>query len=729
MNGQVSFSEIERQSKIAHEAGDLNRLQGILLPLLREDDRTRSASQNLFIYRTLGAIYDEQGHHEDSLMAYRQAHGYDARDFETLSALSEEALKHLDDGHLQHVMELLVFHRNMLKPVTVMKIFKALGDMHAQRGESSQARDCYEKALEERPGDMDLINALLDVSRASGDEGAIKASREKLLDSLSDSASRAAVLVSIGDDYMNAQNEPQALAMYEEALSECAQSAAALGRILVIAERAQDWERALDALSALVKCSADDDERCKYLLKEAWIFKEKLDNQRRALEIFNEVLDIRPDQLEVFQGIVSMLMAQNNFSGMEENFVRMIDRQRGEASPNPKVMAVLWKNLGELRLKHLRDLRGAAQAYHEASALYPDNVSFHLILAKIYEQLDDMQAQAVHENREILRLAPDKLEAVSALARCYRRMEKYDEALCIYRVLDVLGMSDEAGREIVTKFSEGEIGRINECLNETHWQLVRPKTFDMSIARILQCVVPHISRMFDRGFEYYEGLHEKEAHLDVRQDTVFIRAIRSETKALGFSELPEMYRYGGIRGVKNAYLGSSTFLVNPDILMGRSNSEIAFLTAKAMLLMRPEFYLLGYSDMTAIELLLRAVFKTVCPSLNIELDKNQQRVSRTLERELSSAEHSLLNNLIHEISKRGGSLDVRLFMESVEDYANRIGLLFCDDPSVINKLLTQDDSHGLSRRSVSDRVGSLLVWALSEEYAKLRKMLGLSISR
>ena len=53
LNEQMAFSEIERLSRIALEAGDLNKLQGILLPPLREDDRTRAASEKLFIYRTI----------------------------------------------------------------------------------------------------------------------------------------------------------------------------------------------------------------------------------------------------------------------------------------------------------------------------------------------------------------------------------------------------------------------------------------------------------------------------------------------------------------------------------------------------------------------------------------------------------------------------------------------------------------------------------------------------
>ena len=83
------------------------------------------------------------------------------------------------------MLELMIFHREMLKPALVTRIFKAMGDARREKGELSQAREFYEKALDVRPGDMDLINAIIQVSEASGDEDAIKAAREKLKKSAS----------------------------------------------------------------------------------------------------------------------------------------------------------------------------------------------------------------------------------------------------------------------------------------------------------------------------------------------------------------------------------------------------------------------------------------------------------------------------------------------------------------------------------------------------------------
>ena len=724
MNEQISFSEIERLSRIALDTGDINRLESIILPLLREEDKTRSAAENLFVYRTLGTMYREKKQYDESLTAYEQAHSYDPRDLDTLQILVEEELKKSPvEVNVNRLMEILLFHRSELKSNLVMRIFKMIGDAYVVSEELVRARECYEKALDARPGDMDLINALLKVSEASGDEQAIAKSREKLLDSMTNPESRAAVLVSIGDDLLNRKkDEKAALAMYEEALAECAQSTAAHQRILVIAEHEDDWERCLNALNALVSDCTDGDEKCKYILKMAWIYKEKLNNTKHAVELFNDVLDIQPDQLEVFQGIISLLQSQNDSLGIEANYERMIERHRAIEPMNVKLMAVLCKNLGELRVK-LNNMKGAAVAYQAVSSLYPDNVNFHIILAKLYALDDETLEQAVFENREILRLAPDRLDAVADLARCYRRQQKFDESLCIYRVLDVLGMNDDEGKEIVGKFADSDIPLISSRFTDDDWSLIIPKTLDQSIMRILQICVPIISECFANELDRY-GIDES-AQIDLSENSVFAKALRNESKVLGFVTCPEAYRCDRVKGLMNAYLSENAFLVSPNILRGRTDHELAFVTSKALMLMRSENYLLQLG-MKAIELILQIVFKVACPQLNIELDRNQQKVARVLERGLSDADRSTIVSRIQTLSQQKGGINIKLYMESVEDFSNRVGLLFCDNPAVVEKMLAEE-TRSISTRTIRDRVGSLLVWALSEDYTELRRRLNIAL--
>ena len=729
LNEQMPFSEIERQSTIALEAGALNKLQNILAPLLRDDDRTRSARENLFVYRTLGSMYHDQNNEEQSLVAYRQAHSFDPRDAETLEVLVEKELeKPADQIDTDLLLDQLIFHRDALKNSQIMRIFKLIGDSRSVSGKLDDAREYYEKALDVRPGDMELIQSLVKVSEASGNEEAVRKAREKLLNSLSSPESRAAVLVSIGDDYLsNLKDEKRALETYEEALAECAQSSAAMQRILVIAERSEDWDRALNALESLVKNSTEDEEKARYLLKMASIFKDKLNNTKRAIQLFNEVLDIKPEQTDVFAVMTNILMEQNDFLGLETNYEAMIDRQRHINPINTKMLAVYCKNLGDLRLNKLHNIPGAAQAYKVVSELMPNNVNIHMILAKLYAQSDDTLKEAIFENREILRLAPDKLNAVTDLAVCYRRLGKFDESLCIYRVLNILGMNDDTGKAIVAKFASDEPAQINDRLTEDILQLIRPETLDMNLVNLFTICTPIIGDLFSNELSDY-GI-SRDALIDTTTDTMFMSTLKSQSTALGFGDVPSIYRCDKFSGVCNAYQSTRSFLVNSKCLSGRSAHEVAFLTAKALLLIRPEFYLLQQLGMQNVESILYAIIKTVVPKLNIELSKGQQKVSKVLASGLNSNDVARLTECVRNIVRNGAKLDIRLFMESVEDFGNRIGLLFSDDLSVINGLLSEEDPrHTISSRQVGDRIGSLLVWALSENYTKLRKRLNIAIA-
>lgn len=82
--------------------------------------------------------------------------------------------------------------------------------------------------------------------------------------------------------------------------------------------------------------------------------------------------------------------------------------------------------------------------------------------------------------------------------------------------------------------------------------------------------------------------------------------------------------------------------------------------------------------------------------------------------------------MVKHIIGRKQQINIGLFLESVEDFANRIGLLFCDDPCIIERMLNEEGTT-ISGRGAKERLGSLLVWALSEDYASLRKQIGINI--
>lgn len=721
-----SFSEVQRLSLVALETGNLARLQTLLVPLLREDDRSRSANENLFIYRTLGIMYEENGQKDESLLAFEQAYSFDKRDFRSLEARVEHELtKEPSEIDTKLLLEFLVFHRSEIKNSVVTRIFRAIGESHRASGDFDAARNCYEKALEARPGDMDIINAILDISKASGDEDAVIKTREKMLATMTSAESRAAILVSIGDDYLNVKKDEQrALETYEEALLECNTSTAALQRILVIAEHKSDWDRCLSACDTLVKVAQESDEKAKYLLKMAAIYEKNLHNSKRAIQLFNDVLDLKPDQLEVFKAILAMLQAEKDFVGMEENYERMIERQRKLSPINTKLLAMLCKNLGDIRLRQFNNIQGAASAYQIASDLFPDKPEFHMYLAKLYAVNDDTLEKAIYENRQLLRLVPSSFEAVKQMAECHFRLNHIDEALNIYRVLAALGNDTPDGQKIIERYQSGEVPAIRFAFTDEQWKLLRPNTLNTGLCKIMAIAMPALCACFTNDLDRF-GI-TKNDRIDLNAPTLFSRSLKNAQVALGFAEIPNAYRWEKKSGIINPFFEMRSFLVHTNMLSGHTEQEIAFATAKALLLMRPEYYFMQLGP-NAIELILYTIIKAACPQLNIPLNKDQMRIFKAIEKTLTEDKLDQIAQTIKQMHARGQQIDIGLFVESVEDLANRIGLVFCDDPRVIEKMLAEESSP-ISKREIKLRLGSLLLWALSDDYANLRKSLGITVS-
>ncbi len=724
----IDYGEIQRVVGIATDAGDLNKIKVVLEPLLSKDDCTRSAAENLFLYKALGRLYREMGMGDESQMAFSQAYGYDSRDLEVLEEQAGAVLRGEPVDDSERVLQrILLHHRFSTKPQIVARVYQAMGARFQSAGELDQARVAYEKALEVRPGDMELISSLLSVAEESGDDEAIVEVREKLLATLTNAESRAAVLVAIGDDYIKRFNDPQrAIDAYERALAECAVSEPALLRVVDLSVRREDWHRAVGALVTLGETAEDVGAKIKYLAKAATIYKDHLNETIRAVQVYNQLLDLDPLQLDIFKILARILLDQEDWAGLEENYVRMIERHRRLPSLQSNVMVVLCRNLGELRLRHLNNLLGAAQAYQVASDILPDNVGYHQILGDLYGRLDDSLDKAVAEQREILRLAPDKLEAVDALAVLYRRMGRFDESLCVYRVLDVLQRLDEEGARIVEKFNTPRPPRIDMLLTDEIWEYLRSELLERSLLRLFSITGPALAECFAHDLDFY-GLREKEAKIALDEPTVVARNVLAVAKPLGFHPPPNAFLNPKLRGMRNAYLLPPALLVGTDMVSGREEREVAFACAKAVALLRPEFYISQFGGSKVMEGVIYTVFKTVRPDLNIDLSKNMLRVSKVLERKLTHLEFGALKSLVDERIESGTNLNVRLFMEAAEDTVNRVGLLFADDPRVAQRILEIDESN-LSTRSVPDRLGPLLVWAISEQYMALRKRIGVAIS-
>ena len=674
--------------------------------------------QNTFVKptvdQTLQAVSSQLKALETEFSAYYSAHCFDPDDVQNLFVLVGAELKkavELVDSSL--LIEFLVFHREKIQQNLLDHIYKMLARDYAGANAVAKKKDLLSRA--ENYIESQMITAI-----TAGDDEAQRV-RDELMQRMGENALRAELLIGIGDVYLiHHRREKDALRCYRDAFKENSDNQDAFERLFAVAEHLGEWDDAFAALDRLKRIQSEY--LVSYLCKEAWILGKKQGKYAKAIEIYDKIMESHPLYLDVFIQLIEALQATQDFAGIKTRFVSMLKRGEGDKSLSVEARLAYELRLGKIGLLNLRSIPVAILIYRSASTLAPGNRLIHEILLRLYQEEGDVD-KMIEEYHEILRIQPQNSEVLLELARFYREIGRFDESLCCYRVLDAKECQDETCQEIVDNFKDLDLPEISRIPDEL-WRYIIPGTMDGHLIHLLKICATVAGDLFANEFSTY-NIHPKTARIDVFGESLFNRVISNEASALGFAEVPNLYRCDRFFGITNAYFIDRSFLIHPSCLAGRSSQELAFMTSKALLLMRPEYYLLQ-QGVANVDLILRAIMKTIRPNLDIELDKNQEQVSKTLVKGLSAEQIETLGKIIDEMQMNTPYYNIQLFFESAEEFANRVGLLFCDDLSVINRLLAEEEKP-ISVRMASERFASIMLWAISEDYFTLRKKLNIGL--
>src|SRR4030095_5175173 len=157
------------------------------------------------------------------------------------------------------------------------------------------------------------------------------------------------------------------------------------------------------------------------------IYRDKLEDPDRAVELFNEALDLNPGYLEAFERINKVLTQQKNWKQLERSYRKMIHRIAGKGDAD--LEHTLWHQLGLIYRDRLTQTEEAIEAFQMAATIKPDAIIVHQILAELYEAAERYD-EAIEEERVILEADPLKIEAYRNLYRLYLHKQSYDEAWC-----------------------------------------------------------------------------------------------------------------------------------------------------------------------------------------------------------------------------------------------------------------------------------------------------------
>ena len=271
-------------------------------------------------------------------------------------------------GALTNYQKVLTAPRRGARPRQRADVYYKLGLIKQNQGQAKQAINNFEKALgARRRRTATTLDAMVAVYEGLKDWKQVCNYKRQILDNVVDGAERFKMLHDIGDVWIDKEkNLPKGIEALEEALDLEPQDHKLLHKLLELYGKTDQWERMVDILQRIADLEMQPDRKSRYLYTMAQLYRDKLDDQMRAVDLFNEALDLNPGYLEAFERINKILTAQKEWKQLERAYRKMLHRVAGKG--NTDLEYNLWHALGLIYRDRLSDANAVDRGLQDGVA-------------------------------------------------------------------------------------------------------------------------------------------------------------------------------------------------------------------------------------------------------------------------------------------------------------------------------------------------------------------------
>jgi tetratricopeptide (TPR) repeat protein len=703
------------------------RMLDVVVAEMRTDDARELCRQ----YYRLGYVAEKLDHTEKALEAYRRAYELDATYLPALEGLGSLLVrgKHFDEA-LRIYQAILIHHREELTDLEVVEIYWQIGEIHRALSQLDRAQKSYEKALEIDPSHEPSHQAAAELLEGVGNYEQALEHRQKLLETLEgDARFEASVQLArlarerLGDPY-------QAVDAYTQALRARPDSVAVMEALLSLYRETKQGQKAMEILERMLEqpLVKDDPTRERDLrVALAEVYRDEVRDVPRAIEEFNRALDLDPGHVQAFAAIEALLTEGEQWQQLEESYHAMIKRLPKTPEAHQARMA-LWKALGELYQKVLKNREGALLAYEVVMKAEPENGPVVELLAELYAGTPGKEQQAIEAHRRALLTTTDPVKVVKTLVRLHASLKEYDKAYVAAQVLVyLLGERSPDEEQIIVRLKRYAKETAQRSLTERNWsEALTHERLKSPLAEILGICQTATAGTFAVDPTRL-NINRKKDKVDVQSSMLFfVNMFKYVAKTLAMETL-ELFKVPGHSGLTLGNTFPPCLLAGEDMFKDRSKRELYFVIAKAMAFSRPELAMARLLPPEELEVIVQAAVALVAPEHPITGDAEAiERTRRKIEKTLSEAARQPLSRAVREVLRDPSQLDLRSYLEGVEHTANRAGVLLCTDVEVAMRCFAQDQG-AAARLPLRAKVRDLMTFCLGEPYFKLRQSLGLSV--
>jgi tetratricopeptide (TPR) repeat protein len=703
-----------------------------LADMLVKKSKGRERQEQHTLNKMLGKVQAALGNDEKAIKAYQAAHQLDVTDQETIRGIAEVSyrLKDWASSLTNYQKVLTALGEEEVEQRT--EVYYRLGCIKREQGQTKQAINNFEKALALNTEHRPTLEALVDLYAKGNDWKQVAAYKRQILDGVFDEGERLTLLSEIGDVWAEREkNAPKAIEAFEEALTYKPGDHVLLHKLLQLYQTAGDWQKMIDTLQSISDLESAPERKARYFYTMAQLYRDKLDDHDRAVELFNEALDQNPSLLEGFERINKILTQQKNWKQLERNYRKMLHRIAGKG--NTDLEYNLWHQLGLIYRDRISETEPAMEAFKMASSLRPEDLTERQILSELYEA-NERYDDAIKEQRAILEQDALRVDPYRALYRLYLHKQTYDEAWCVAAAICFMHKADAEEQRFFEDYKPQGMLAVRGRLTNDHWvrhlfhadeNLYVSKVFEMIAAAALQAKIAQL-RMQNK----LPVLNAKFKQDPASSTVTFAKTFGWAAQVLGI-QTPELFVRNDVPGSVVAVPAMPPASVaGQTVLSGFSPQELAFLCGKHLSNYRGEHYIRTlFPTQAELTIMLFAGVMIAAPSTPMPPDiaKQVQTTAHELAKYMEPVQMEGLRAVVKKFIEEGAKANIRRWSQAVELTACRAGLLVSGDLEIAKKILAAEPTNP-GDLTAAEKMKELLVFAVSEHYAALRKTLGIAIA-
>jgi tetratricopeptide (TPR) repeat protein len=464
----------------------------------------------------------------------------------------------------------------------------------------------------------------------------------------------------------------------------------------------------------------------------AQLYRDKENDQDRAVELFNQALDLNPTFLEAFERINKILTGRKDWKELERAFRKMLKRLAPTSGQNADLEFNLWHNLGLIYRDRLHDSKSAIEAFKMATRYKPDEAVERQILAELYESTDQTES-AIGEHAIVLQKDPMRVDPYRSLYKLYMRIHEYDRAWCMCAALAFLHKADEEEQRFFEDYRPHGMIQVKSRLDNEQWvKNLFHKDENLYIGKIFEMITPAaiVAKTNQLRAARQLPVLDKRFKQDPATSTVtFAKTFGWAAQVLGVP-MPELYVRNDVPGALAAIPASPPASVaGQTVLTGFTPQELTFIVGKHLSSYRGEHYIRNlFPTMNELKVLLFAAIKVIMNDFAIPPDMAQavNQTAAELVKYMQPIQRDGLRLVVQKFMEDGAKADLKRWMQTVETTACRAGLLLCADLEIAKKIIAAEPQLP-GDLPPTEKMKELIVFSVSEQYFSLRKALGIAV--